>query len=96
VQRLLRRALLRLKGILALQLDNLLRFNAQFDPAWQPRYVVLQEWTSLPRVAVAAMAAEGYLPHATLIRGRGWTPVTTQTRGPEPPGGTDAREARAA
>ena len=85
MQRLLRRALLRLKGILALQLDNLLRFNAQFDPAWQRRYVIVQAWTSLPRVAVAAMAAEGYLPHATLIRGRGWTPVTAQARMPEPP-----------
>jgi lysyl-tRNA synthetase class 2 len=87
VQRLQRRALLRLKGILALQLDNLLRFNAQFDPAWQPRYVIVQAWTDLPRIAVAAMAAEGYLPHATLIRGRGWAPGTDQAALPtaEPP-----------
>jgi hypothetical protein len=83
-QRLQRRALLRLKGILTLQLDNLLRFNAQFDPVWQPRYVILQAWTDLPRVAVAAMAAEGYLPHAALIRGRGWTPGTVQTAIVEP------------
>ena len=75
VRRLERRALLRLKGVLALQLDNLLRFNAQFGPAWRPRYLILQAWTDLPRVAVAAMAAEGYLPHATLIRGRGWAPA---------------------
>jgi lysyl-tRNA synthetase, class II len=74
-RRLERRALLRLKGVLALQLDNLLRFNAQFGPAWQPRYLILQAWTDLPRVAVAAMAAEGYLPHARLIRGRGWPPA---------------------
>ena len=73
-RRLQRQALLRLKGALSLQLDNLLRFNAQFDPAWRHRYLVLQAWTDLPRVAVAAMAAEGYLPHATLIRGRGWAP----------------------
>ncbi len=72
LQRLQRRALLRLKETLDLQLDNLLRFNAQFAPVWQPRYVILQAWTDLPRVAIAAMAAEGYLPHATLIRGRGW------------------------
>jgi lysyl-tRNA synthetase class 2 len=68
-QRLQRRALLRFKGVLALQLDNLLRFNDQFDPVWLPRYVVLQAWADLPRVAIAAMAAEGYLPHASLIRG---------------------------
>ncbi len=82
MKRLQRRALLRLKGILALQLDNLLRFNAQFDPVWQRRYVVVQAWTHLPLVAVAAMAAEGYLPHATLVRGRGWTPVTGRAREP--------------
>jgi len=85
MQRLQRRALLRLKGILALQLDNLLRFNAQFDPAWQPRYVIVQAWTDLPRIAVAAMAAEGYLPHATLIRGRGWAPGPDQAATVEPP-----------
>jgi hypothetical protein len=84
-QRMQRRALLRLKGILALQLDNLLRFNAQFDPAWQARYVILQAWTDLPRVTVAAMAAESYLPHAALIRGPGWTPGTPQAALPEPP-----------
>ena len=78
LQRLQRRALLRLKGVLALQLDNLLQFNGQFDPAWQPRYVILQAWADLPRVAVAAMAAEGYLPHAGLIRGRGWSPAAPQ------------------
>jgi lysyl-tRNA synthetase class 2 len=71
-RRLQRRVLLRLKGVLALQLDNLLRFNEQFSPAWVPRYVILQAWTDLPRVAVAAMAAEGYLPYAALVRGRGW------------------------
>jgi lysyl-tRNA synthetase class 2 len=75
-RRLQRRALLRLKDVLALQLDNLLQFNGQFDPAWQPRYVVLQAWADLPRMAVAAMAAEGYLPHAGLIRGRGWSRAT--------------------
>ena len=81
-QRLQRRALLRLKGVLDLQLDNLLRFNGQFDPAWLPRYFILQAWADLPRVAVAAMAAEGYLPHATLIRGRGWSPASDLAEAP--------------
>jgi lysyl-tRNA synthetase, class II len=75
LQRLQRRALLRLKGVLALQLDNLQRFNSQFNPSWRPRYVVLQAWADLPRVLVAAMAAEGYLPYASLIRGRDWSPA---------------------
>jgi lysyl-tRNA synthetase class 2 len=79
LQRLQRRALLRLKGLLALQLDNLYQFNDQFSPAWRARYVIVQAWADVPRVALAAMAAEGYLPHAGLIRGRGWSPD-----GPEP------------
>jgi lysyl-tRNA synthetase class 2 len=78
VQRLQRRTLLHLKGVLALQLDNLQRFNEQFDPVWLPRYLILRAWADLPRVAVAAMAAEGYLPHADLIRGRGWSPASGQ------------------
>ena len=82
-QRLQRRVLLRLKGVMALQLDNLLRFNGQFSPAWIPRYVIVQSWADLPRVAVAAMAAEGYLPYAALIRGRGWTPATDHEHGTE-------------
>jgi lysyl-tRNA synthetase class 2 len=79
-RRLQRRALLRLKDLLALQLDNLLQFNGQFDPAWQPRYVILQAWADLPRMAVAAMAAEGYLPHSGLIRGRDWPRACVEPR----------------
>jgi lysyl-tRNA synthetase, class II len=73
-QRLKRGALLKLKHALALQLDNLVRFDRQFCPRWQSRYVVVEHRTDLPRVAFAAMAAEGYLPHADLVRGPGWTP----------------------
>jgi len=72
-QRIQRRALLRLKRVLALQLDNLSRFNRQFSPGWLPRYMVIEHRADLPRVAIAAMAAEGYLPHASLIRGPGWS-----------------------
>jgi lysyl-tRNA synthetase, class II len=74
-QRLQRRALLRAKRLLALQLDNLHRFNAQFAPLRQPRYVVVEGRADLPRVVLAAMAAEGYLPFAALVRGRGWWPA---------------------
>jgi lysylphosphatidylglycerol synthetase-like protein (DUF2156 family) len=80
LQRLERRALLRLKGVLALQLDNLQRFNSQFGPSWRSRYVILQAWADLPRVLVAAMAAEGYLPYASLIRGRDWSPAAGPAR----------------
>ncbi|HEY6275699.1 MAG TPA: phosphatidylglycerol lysyltransferase domain-containing protein, partial [Streptosporangiaceae bacterium] len=84
-QRFQRRMLLQLKRALDLQLDNLLRFNRQFQPGWHPRYVIVERWADLPRVAITAMAAEGYLPHAWLIRGRDWSPAQGEHRtGPLP------------
>jgi lysyl-tRNA synthetase class 2 len=60
VQRAERRALLTLKG--RFQLDNLLLFNRKFLPGWEPRFVVYERRRDLPRVGVAALAAEAYLP----------------------------------
>ena len=59
-QRLQRRALIGLKG--HFQLDNLLLFNRKFFPYWQPRFVVYERRLDLPRVGIAALAAESYLP----------------------------------
>jgi lysyl-tRNA synthetase, class II len=83
-ERLRRGALLRLKRVLSLQLDNLLMFNGHFGPGWVPRYVVVERRADLPRVALDAMAAEGYLPLAAVIRGVGWSPRAGQ-QGTEPP-----------
>jgi len=66
LQRLERRALLRMKG--HFQLDNLLLFNRKFFPSWQPRFVVYERRLDLPRVGVAALAAEAYLPFARRAR----------------------------
>jgi lysyl-tRNA synthetase, class II len=99
-QRLERGVLMRLKRMLALQLDNLVRFNGQFGPAWEPRYVVVERRADLPRVAVAAMAAEGYLPHADLVRGAAWMPPAAGPDGGpeagagEPPGEEPAAPAQ--
>jgi lysyl-tRNA synthetase, class II len=60
LQRLERQALLRLKG--RFQLDNLLLFNRKFMPSWQRRFVVYERRLDLPRVGIAALAAEAYLP----------------------------------
>src|SRR5436190_14223415 len=60
LQRLERRALLRLKG--RFQLDNLLLFNRKFFPHWQRRFVVYERRLDLPRIGIAALAAEAYLP----------------------------------
>ena len=59
-QRVQRRALIGLKG--HFQLDNLLLFNRKFFPCWQPRFVVYERRRDLPRVGIAALAAESYLP----------------------------------
>src|SRR5581483_8442832 len=55
-----RRALLTLKG--HFQLDNLLAFNRKFFPSWERRFLVYERRTDLPRVGIAALAAEAYLP----------------------------------
>jgi len=60
LQRLERRALLGLKG--HFQLDNLLLFNRKFFPCWQKRFVVYERHLDLPRVGIAALTAEAYLP----------------------------------
>jgi lysyl-tRNA synthetase, class II len=60
VQELQRRALLTLKG--HFQLDNLLIFNRKFFPQWERRFVVYERRRDLPRVGIAALAAEAYLP----------------------------------
>jgi lysyl-tRNA synthetase, class II len=60
LERFERRALLRLKG--RFQLDNLLLFNRKFFPEWQRRFVVYERRRDLPRVGIAALAAEAYLP----------------------------------
>jgi lysyl-tRNA synthetase, class II len=60
LQDLQRRALLTLKG--HFQLDNLLTFNRKFFPEWERRFVVYERRRDLPRVGIAALAAEAYLP----------------------------------
>jgi lysyl-tRNA synthetase class 2 len=60
VQELQRRALLSLKG--QFQLDNLLAFNRKFFPSWERRFIVYERRRDLPRVSIAALAAEAYLP----------------------------------
>jgi len=59
-QELQARALRALKG--HFQLDNLLAFNRKFFPRWERRFVVYERRRDLPRVGLAALAAEAYLP----------------------------------
>jgi len=48
------------------QIESLYRANAKYQPAWQPRFLCFPSARDLPRIAVAALRAEAFLP------GPGW------------------------
>nr|WP_272955445.1 phosphatidylglycerol lysyltransferase domain-containing protein [Pedococcus badiiscoriae] len=56
-----------------LQIESLYRFNAKFQPQWQPRFLVYPSASDLPRVGLAALEAEAFLTWPTLswLGGRG-------------------------
>jgi lysyl-tRNA synthetase class 2 len=47
------------------QIDSLYRFNAKFQPEWQPRFLSYPSIRDVPRIALAAMEAEAFIvrPH---------------------------------
>ncbi|MEV5972901.1 phosphatidylglycerol lysyltransferase domain-containing protein [Streptomyces sp. NPDC051921] len=56
------------------QIESLYKFNAKFQPRWEPRFVVYRKSRDLPRIGFAAMQAEGFV---TLSLPR---PLTRRTR----------------
>jgi lysyl-tRNA synthetase, class II len=44
------------------QIESLYRANAKYQPAWQPRYLCFPTARDLPRIAVAVLTAEAFLP----------------------------------
>ncbi|GAA1349801.1 bifunctional lysylphosphatidylglycerol synthetase/lysine--tRNA ligase LysX [Falsarthrobacter nasiphocae] len=50
------------------QVESLYRANAKFHPEWSPRYFLFDGIFSLPRAAVAAGVAEGFLPELPWAR----------------------------
>jgi lysyl-tRNA synthetase, class II len=44
------------------QIESLYRANAKYLPAWQPRYLCFPTARDLPRIAVAVLSAEAFLP----------------------------------
>ncbi|MER7396641.1 phosphatidylglycerol lysyltransferase domain-containing protein [Streptomyces sp. NPDC000151] len=43
------------------QIESLYKFNAKFQPRWEPRFVVFRATRDLPRIGFAAMQAEGFV-----------------------------------
>ncbi|MCH0540717.1 DUF2156 domain-containing protein [Streptomyces sp. MUM 203J] len=43
------------------QIESLYKFNAKFQPRWEPRFVVYRSTKELPRIGFAAMQAEGFV-----------------------------------
>ncbi|TVL90960.1 phosphatidylglycerol lysyltransferase domain-containing protein [Streptomyces sp. SAJ15] len=43
------------------QIESLYRANAKYRPIWEPRYLLFEKSTDLPRIAIAAARAEGFL-----------------------------------
>jgi lysyl-tRNA synthetase class 2 len=45
------------------QIESLYRANAKYQPDWQPRYLCFPTARDLPRIAIAALSAESFLPY---------------------------------
>ena len=43
------------------QIESLYKFNAKFNPVWQPRFFVFPSSKDAPRIALAALEAEAFL-----------------------------------
>ncbi|MBJ7906770.1 phosphatidylglycerol lysyltransferase domain-containing protein [Streptomyces sp. NPDC003656] len=56
------------------QIESLYKFNAKFQPRWEPRFLIYRASGDLPRIGFAAMQAEGFvnlaLPLPRFLRGR--------------------------
>ncbi len=43
------------------QIDSLYRFNAKFQPDWQPRFISFPQVRDIPRIALAVLEAEAFI-----------------------------------
>ncbi|WP_459249591.1 phosphatidylglycerol lysyltransferase domain-containing protein [Streptomyces youssoufiensis] len=72
------------------QIESLYKFNAKFQPRWEPRFVVFRNTRDLPRIGLAAMQAEGFVS-LSLPRPGWWRRGSGST-----PGGGSPASGRAA
>lgn len=52
------------------QIESLYRFNANFRPIWEPRFVVYPNARDLPSIGVSALQAEAFIPSGLPLRAR--------------------------
>lgn len=66
------------------QIESLYKFNAKFQPEWEPRFLVYKQTRDLPRIGLAAMQAEAFitlgLPRIGRPRRRGSVSEPDRTR----------------
>jgi lysyl-tRNA synthetase class 2 len=61
------------------QIESLYRFNAKFEPHWQPRFACYHKAAEIPRAALAVLEAEAFL-----VRPRPARQLATRLRGAWP------------
>ncbi|MDQ2796015.1 MAG: phosphatidylglycerol lysyltransferase domain-containing protein, partial [Actinomycetota bacterium] len=66
------------------QIESLYRFNAKFQPEWEPRFVCYPTARDLPRVALAALEAEAFLVWPRLPLGSAKRPLARVLRALHP------------
>jgi lysyl-tRNA synthetase class 2 len=52
------------------QIESLYKFNAKFQPEWEPRFLVYPSTRDLPRIGLAAMQAEAFITLGMPMLGR--------------------------
>ncbi len=56
------------------QIESLYKFNAKFQPVWEPRFMVFPSNRDLPRIGFAVMQAEAFITLELPARVRRWIP----------------------
>ncbi|EGD54169.1 bifunctional lysylphosphatidylglycerol synthetase/lysine--tRNA ligase LysX [Gordonia neofelifaecis] len=67
------------------QMESLYKSNAKYQPMWKPRYICYEDSKVIPRVALAAMVAEGFVQ----LPGKHWRAKHYKTGTSSIPEGVD-------
>ncbi|TWF98768.1 phosphatidylglycerol lysyltransferase domain-containing protein [Kitasatospora viridis] len=72
------------------QIESLYRANAKYRPIWEPRYLLFEKSSELPRIGIANARAEGFITAPSLpslFRRRHRRPLTAEPSAPTAEGG---------